>query len=65
MIVTQKWIREHKEEYRGNRTGDLQDAYLEKIKEGHGEFSETGLSAMLRELFVIGAESESVMLRYQ
>ena len=60
----QKWIQEHKEDYRGNRTGDLQDAYLEKVKEGCEGFSENGLSAMLRELFVIGAESESVMLRY-
>ena len=60
----QKWIKEHKEDYRGNRTGDLQDAYLEKIKEGCEGFSENDLSAMLRELFVIGAESESVMLRY-
>ena len=59
----QKWIKEHKEDYRGNRTGDLQDAYLEKIKEGCEGFSENDLSAMLRELFVIGAESESVMLR--
>ena len=59
----QKWIKEHKEDYRGNRTGDLQDAYLEKVKEGCEGFSENDLSAMLRELFVIGAESESVMLR--
>ena len=62
-IYLQKWIREHKEDYRGNRTGDLQDAYLEKVKEGCEGFSENDLSAMLRELFVIGAESESVMLR--
>ena len=64
ILYKQKWIREHKEDYRGNRTGDLQDAYLEKIKEGCEGFSENGLSAMLRELFVIGAESESVLLRY-
>lgn len=65
VAISEKWIREHKEDYRGNRTGDLQDAYLEKIKEGCDGFSETDLSALLRELFVIGAESESVMLRYQ
>ena len=63
-LFHKKWIQEHKEDYRGNRTGDLQDAYLEKIKEGCEGFSENDLSAMLRELFVIGAESESVMLRY-
>ena len=59
----QKWIQEHKEDYRGNRTGDLQDAYLKKISEGIEGFTEEGLSAMLRELFVIGAEAQSVMLR--
>ena len=35
----QKWIKEHKEEYRGNRSGDLQDAYLEKVKEGIPSFT--------------------------
>lgn len=64
VAISEKWIKEHKEDYRGNRTGDLQDAYLEKVKEGCEGFSENGLSAMLRELFVIGAESESVMLRW-
>merc|ERR1712223_1229578 len=64
VAISEKWIREHKEDYRGNRTGDLQDAYLEKVKEGCEGFSENDLSAMLRELFVIGAESESVMLRW-
>ena len=29
-----KWIREHKEDYRGNRTGDFQDLYMDKIKAG-------------------------------
>lgn len=60
----QKWIEEHKLEYRGNRTGDLTDAYMEKIKEGQPHFTEKGLGAMLREMFVIGAESQSVMLRW-
>lgn len=64
VAISEKWVREHKEDYRGNRTGDLQDAYLEKIKEGCEGFSETDLSALLRELFVMGAESESVMLRW-
>jgi cytochrome P450 len=62
--ISEKWIKEHKEEYRGNRSGDLQDAYLQKIKEGIPSFTEKGLGAMLREMFVIGGESESVMLRW-
>ncbi len=35
----QKWIREHKEDYRGNRTGDFQDQYLEKIESNEQSFS--------------------------
>jgi len=62
--ISEKWIREHRQEYRGNRTGDLQDYYLEKINNGEVSFTEQGLSAMLRELFIIGSESESVMLRW-
>jgi len=62
--ISEKWIREHRQEYRGNRTGDLQDAYLEKVNMGEDTFTEQGLSAILRELFVIGSESESVMLRW-
>jgi len=62
--ISEKWIREHRQEYRGNRTGDLQDAYLEKVNQGEETFSEQGLAAILRELFVIGSESESVMLRW-
>ena len=34
-----KWIEEHKQDYRGNRTGDLTDAYLEKISENADSFS--------------------------
>ena len=63
-ISLQKWIEEHKQDYRGNRTGDLTDAYLAKIAENAPSFTEKGLGAMLREMFVIGAESESVMMRW-
>ena len=62
--ISEKWIREHRQEYRGNRTGDLQDAYLDKVNKGEDTFTEQGLSAILRELFVIGSESESVMMRW-
>lgn len=62
--ISEKWIREHRQEYRGNRTGDLQDSYLEKVNKGEDTFTEQGLAAILRELFVIGSESESVMLRW-
>jgi len=62
--ISEKWIREHRQEYRGNRTGDLQDLYLEKVNKGEDTFTEHGLSAMLREIFIIGSESESVMLRW-
>ena len=43
---------------------DLQDAYLEKVNTGEDTFTEQGLAAILRELFVIGSESESVMVRW-
>jgi len=62
--ISEKWIREHRQDYRGNRTGDLQDAYLEKVNKGEDTFTEAGLAAILRELFVIGSESESVMMRW-
>lgn len=62
--ISEKWIREHRQDYRGNRTGDLQDAYLDKVNKGEDTFTEQGLAAILRELFVIGSESESVMLRW-
>lgn len=62
--VSEKWIREHRQDYRGNRTGDLQDTYLEMVNKGEMFFTEQGLAAMLRELFIIGSESESVMLRW-
>jgi len=62
--ISEKWIREHRQDYRGNRTGDLQDAYLEKVNQGEETFDEKGLAAILRELFVIGSESESVMMRW-
>ena len=62
--ISEKWIREHRQEYRGNRTGDLQDQYLEMVNKGELTFTEQGLSAMLREIFIIGSESESVMLRW-
>merc|ERR1719216_530319 len=62
--ITEKWIREHRQDYRGNRTGDLQDAYLERINRGEETFSSENLAAIVREIFVIGAESESVMMRW-
>jgi len=62
--MSEKWIREHRQEYRGNRTGDLQDAYITHTNQGEETFSDQGLAAMLREIFVIGAESESVMMRW-
>ena len=64
LAISKKWIREHKEDYRGNRTGDFQDSYLEKAENGVESFSEEGLGAILREMFVIGAESQSVTLRW-
>ena len=62
--ITEKWIREHRQDYRGNRTGDLQDNYLERINRGEDTFSSENLAAIVREIFVIGAESESVMMRW-
>jgi len=62
--VSEKWIREHRQDYRGNRTGDIQDAYIKHINQGEETYSEQGLAAILREIFVIGAESESVMMRW-
>jgi len=62
--ISEKWIREHRQDYRGNRTGDLQDAYIEKIDRGEETFTSEGLAAILREIFVIGSESESVMMRW-
>merc|ERR1712018_62871 len=46
--ISEKWIREHKQDYRGNRTGDLQDVYLSKTKDGEPGFDEAALGAMLR-----------------
>ena len=37
--ITDKWIREHRQEYRGNRSGDIQDAYLDRINAGEEHFS--------------------------
>jgi len=62
--ITDKWIREHRQEYRGNRAGDIQDAYLDRINAGEEHFSSENLAAIVREIFVIGAESESVMMRW-
>jgi hypothetical protein len=31
--VSEKWIREHRQEYRGNRAGDLQDAYIQHVNQ--------------------------------
>jgi len=65
LAISQKWIREHKEDYRGNRTGDFQDLYMDKIKAGDdSSFTEDNLSAILREMFVMGAEAQSVLLRW-
>ena len=41
----------------------LQDAYLDKVNKGEESFTETGLAALVRELFVIGGESQSVLMR--
>nr|APH81372.1 cytochrome P450 CYP3029B2 [Tigriopus kingsejongensis] len=62
--ISKKWIREHKEAYRGNRGADLQDAYLAKVEEKAESFSDDGLGALLREMFVVGAETQSTMLRW-
>jgi len=62
--ISEKWIREHRQDYRGNRSGDLQDAYIHQIDKGEETYSEAGLAAMVREIFVIGSESESVMMRW-
>lgn len=68
VAISEKWIREHKQDYRGNRTGDLQDMYLAKMKaedcNNCSGFNEANLGAMLREIFVLGSESVSVMLRW-
>ena len=48
--ITEKWIREHRQDYRGNRTGDLQDAYLEKINSGEEHFSSEVKSVFLKQL---------------
>lgn len=37
---------------------------MDKVNKGEDTFTEQGLAAILRELFVIGSESESVMLRW-
>ena len=42
----------------------MQDAYIEHINKGDETFSAEGLAAMVREIFIIGAESESVLLRW-
>ena len=41
----------------------VQDAYIEHINKGDETYSAEGLAAMVREIFIIGAESESVLLR--
>ncbi len=85
-VSLQKWIREHKEDYRGDRIEDFQDKYLQKVFAGEKYFtgaentsrfshksicqnkifhcSEDGLGAILREMFVIGVEAESGILRW-
>jgi len=62
--ISEKWIREHRQDYRGNRTGDLQDEYIHHINQGEETYSDQGLAAILREIFIIGAESESTMMRW-
>ena len=37
--ITEKWIRAHRQDYRGNRVGDLQDAYIERINKGEETYS--------------------------
>ena len=41
----------------------VQDAYIEHINKGDETYSAEGLAAMVREIFIIGAESESVLVR--
>ena len=43
----------------------VQDAYIEHINKGDETYSAEGLAAMVREIFIIGAESESVLLRWR
>ena len=38
-FVWQKWIEEHKQDYKGNRTGDIIDAYMAKISENDPSFT--------------------------
>ena len=38
----QKWIREHKEDYRGDRVEDFQDKYLQKVFAGEKHFNGDG-----------------------
>ena len=42
-----------------------QDAYIEQINKGEETYSAEGLAAIVREIFIIGAESESVLLRWK
>lgn len=45
VAISEKWIDEHKLEYRGNRMGDLTDAYMSKIQESAPHFTgELGLA---------------------
>ncbi len=38
-VSLQKWIREHKEDYRGDRIEDFQDKYLQKVFAGEKYFT--------------------------
>ena len=42
-----------------------QDAYIERINKGEETYSAEGLAAIVREIFIIGAESESVLMRWK
>ena len=42
-----------------------QDAYIERINKGEETYSAEGLAAIVREIFIIGAESESVLKRWK
>ena len=43
----------------------FQDAYIERINKGEETYSAEGLAAIVREIFIIGAESESVLMRWK
>lgn len=56
--ITDKWIREHRQEYRGNRSGDIQDAYLDRINAGEEHFSsEVTHMTLVKQVTILFLES--------